>query len=161
MAKTRFVEFTNGTRNTFAPKKPGDVGHDLHAQIRPNEQSTLDRLLTEFIGWPVVVVWPFSHRTVGSGIAVNMDESTWCEIRARSSTSKRGLHVVGGTIDSGYQGELYTVFSNSSLLPRLIRHNERYAQVVFHKAIRPILKKVSFFFTESARGDTGFGSTGK
>lgn len=158
--RAKFVEVINTSGQPFKPAKPGDVGYDLYAQVRTEDQSLLERLISEIHGWPIMIVWPFWKKMVGSGIRLNMMNDTWCRVRARSSTMRKLLGVVGGTIDSGYQGELFTVFINYSFIPRIIRHQERYAQVVFHRATRPVTAEVKEFSTNSIRGNTGFGSTG-
>lgn len=142
--------------------KPGDVGHDLTVLIPPYTMTWVDRLVSWFLGRRALVVWPVvGVRTIHSGIRVSMPNTIWAEVRPRSSTSRRKLHVLGGTIDSGYQGELYTVLHNLGLMPRLIKQGERYAQIVFHSAVRPMFERVFEFTAPTHRGDTGFGSTGR
>lgn len=154
----------------FEPQKPGDVGHDLEAVILKEEQSLLDRLLSFVLRKRVLIMWPLvGTRTIRSGRYLWMPPHVWCEIRARSSTSQRKLQVIGGTIDSGYRGELYTVLHNFGFLPRLAVEGERYAQVVFKVAIRPQVfhvaqssfdRMVENEVDDGGRGPTGFGSTG-
>jgi dUTP pyrophosphatase len=144
----------------FAPGKDGDVGHDLHAMIQPENQTRLERLLWTLTGKRVMVVWPFRQRLVPSGIYLNLDGSTWCQIVARSSAARRGFLVITGIIDSGYQGELYTSLYNFTLLPKFVRKEERYSQVIFFPAVRPYFKKVPGFKHQTQRGSSGFGSTG-
>lgn len=154
-----WVEVQAASYPLGTPAKSGDVGYDLHVQIR--DQTWLDRVVSWLISRPVHVVWPLvGVRTIHSGVRINMGDTLWCEIRPRSSTSRKKLHVLGGTIDSGYQGELYTVLHNLGLLPRLIGEGERYAQVVFHQAWRPMLEYSRKGFVASERSDSGFGSTG-
>ena len=145
----------------FATSKPGDVGHDLHVNINRENQTWFDRLLSELLGWPVVVVWPFSQRNVGSGIKLSLTNDLWALILARSSASKKRLFTLGGVIDSGYRGEYHTVIGNFSFRPRVLRQGERYAQVIFVPARRPSFAVVDEFSTTTARGSSGFGSTGR
>lgn len=152
----------------FDTKKPGDIGHDLYVHVE--NRTWLERLLSILLNEKIHIVWPVvGSRTVSSGIHVHMDEDVWCEIRPRSSTSRKKLQILGGTIDSGYRGELYSVIHNFGLIPRIIRHGERYAQVAFYQAIRPQIIEVSerSFLTfveyeteQGGRGFQGFGSTG-
>lgn len=149
------------------PTKDGDVGYDLYADIYNADRTWFDRLISRFTGKPTLVIWPIvGQRTIPSGVHLSMPDDIWCEIRPRSSTSRRKLDVLGGTIDSGYHGEMYTVLHNFGLLPRIIREGERYAQVVFNVALRPTIYTTGFRdfqarAEQSDRGEQGFGSTGR
>lgn len=155
----------------WAPRMAGDVGHDLHAVVEREDQGWVDRFVSWVVGVPVMVVWPlFGRAMISTGVRLRMPNHVWCEIRARSSTHKRSMQVLGGTIDSGYRGELYVLLHNFGLLPRFIRHGHRYAQVVFWNALRPSFAVVSHeqldelahrFDSPRGRGAAGFGSTGE
>jgi dUTP pyrophosphatase len=145
----------------FAPKKPGDVGHDLYVDLFCGGQTKFERFLSEIVGHPFVIVWPFKTRVLPSGIRINQTDQTWCWITPRSSAARKGLLVFSGIIDSGYQGDLFTCIRNLSLLPRIIKQGERYAQAIFFNALRPSFVRVEEFSHQSARGDTGFGSSGR
>lgn len=151
---------------SFKPKVEGDVGHDLYVRISPEHQTFLDRVVSWMMGRPVMVVMPVvGQRVLSCGVQISMPPDVWCEVRARSSTSKKRLQILGGTIDSGYTGELFTVLHNFGLHPRLIENGERYAQVVFYNAVRPMIRGVNEdtfvkLTADKTRGSAGFGSTG-
>lgn len=155
----------------FGVAKPNDIGHDLFVQIDREDQTWLDRLWSWVIQSPCIIIWPVvGMRTVRSGVQIQMPDEVWAEIRARSSTSKRKLQILGGTIDSGYRGEYYSVIHNFGLLPKVIAHRDRVAQVVFYYAIRPRVDYIgeNYFarivakeVEDGGRGTTGFGSTGR
>lgn len=155
------IEMINLYDKPFSPKKAGDVGHDLYVDIGLRKMSLADRLASWLKKNPSVVIWPFQSKMVGSGIYVSQPDSVWCQITARSSAMKRGLMVIGGIIDSGYQGELFTILYNMTLRPRIVQQGERYSQVLFFDAVRPRFRKVFQFAKQSDRGDTGFGSSGQ
>jgi dUTP pyrophosphatase len=138
----QLVDFINKHNRTFRPSKPGDVGHDLYSN---ND----------------LIVWPFQTKMIETGIFLDQPSSLWCMIVARSSTTRKHLMVFQGIIDSGYQGELFVVVRNLSLIPRRIRKGERYAQAIFFPATRPDMYEVKQFAAASVRGDTGFGSSGQ
>lgn len=144
-SRTPVVELINASGKHFHPAKPGDVGHDLHAVLQG----------------PSTIIWPFQTKTIRTCVRVSQPNDVWCEIVARSSTTRKHLMVFNGIIDSGYQGELFMVLRNLSLIPRVIRHGERYAQAIFHQAVRPIFRGRAIFSETTSRADTGFGSTGK
>ena len=143
----------------FYPKKSGDVGHDMHTVINPEDMTILDWIVSLFVKQDCVVVMPHGERTIRSGLHLGMHEGVWAWIVARSSTSRKRMIVLGGVLDSGYVGELYTVLGNFGWLPRIVKHNERYAQVIFFNAIRPEIRRVHELLPTD-RGATGFGSSG-
>ena len=84
-------------------------------------------------------------------------------ILARSGlATKQGLRPANcvGVCDSDYRGEYIIAIHNDTDQPRIIENGDRIAQLV----IMPYLS-VSFSevdeLSETARGDGGFGSTGK
>jgi len=151
----------------FARAKRGDVGHDLFSVILKSNMTWLERVI--FWIYPktsFIILWPNQVRSVHSGLHLDMPQSVWCEVLARSSAARRKLHVIGGIIDSGYNGELFTVLHNMAWTPRIIREGERYSQVIFHRAIRPEIMPITEevfldVLAGSDRGLSGFGSTGK
>lgn len=151
----------------FRRAKTGDVGHDLFAVILVSDMNWLERFLWRFMkSEPFMIIWPFRIRMVRSGLHLDMPPNMWCEVKARSSAARRKLGVIGGIIDSGYNGELFTVLHSMALTPRIVRDGERYSQVIFHKAYRPEMRPIAedeflSLIETSERGTTGFGSTGK
>ena len=115
----------------------------------------------------------------GTGLAIQIPEGYYADLRPRSSISKYDLVLVNsvGTIDSDYRGELILKFKPTSklkphyyvvntmevVLPEFHEEyniGDRIAQIV----ILPY-PKVSFVevdeLTETERGTGGFGSTNK
>lgn len=79
-------------------------------------------------------------------------------------TSKSGMMLKGitsrGTIDSGYTGEIKAVLYNHGWLPVKIKKGQKITQLVIMPILTPKLKLVDSL-DDTARGDGGFGSTGK
>jgi len=65
-----------------------------------------------------------------------------------------------GTIDSDYRGEIGVVLANLGHAPFEIRRGERIAQLVVMPVVQAELFEVAQV-SVTARGDGGFGSTGK
>jgi dUTP pyrophosphatase len=65
-----------------------------------------------------------------------------------------------GLIDSDYQGEIMISLWNRSLESFKVEPGDRIAQMMFLEIASPTFKIVSEF-SESERGDKGFGSSGK
>jgi len=81
----------------------------------------------------------------------------------RSSFSKLGLSVPNsvGVIDSGYQGEFMLPVRNTSYSEKVtLSRGERICQVLYTPVLKPVFYEV-VSFPESARGSSGFGSSGK
>ena len=100
---------------------------------------------------------------IPTGLCMEIPEGYGGFVYARSGiASKRGLAPANkvGVIDSDYRGEVTVALHNHSEIPQTVGKNERIAQLV----IAPYLK-VDFTesedLSETARGEGGFGSTGK
>lgn len=117
----------------------GAAGYDLH---------TIERAV-------VGGTW-----TLRTGVAVRIPKGWVGLIRDRSGhAAKRGLTVLAGVIDDDYRGEVMVVLS-CTLGADCVEAGERIAQLV----VVPCLQEGSQWvdsFDETARGDGGFGSTGK
>lgn len=104
-------------------------------------------------------------KIVSVGIKLKMPKGYEGQIRARSGlASKYGIGLVNapGTIDSDYRGEIKVILINFGTDDFLINRGDRIAQIVFNK-----IKQVELVVVDekelnmTARGDGGFGHTGK
>ena len=124
---------------------PGDAGMDLH--------SSED-----------IVLKPGERASVGTGIAVAIPDGYAGFVVPRSGlAAKHGIGVVNapGLIDSGYRGEVRVLLINLDRFdPFEIRRGERIAQLVIQRVEEASLREVSEL-PSSARGEGGFGSTGR
>ena len=111
-----------------------------------------------------MILDPSESTIISSGIAIFIEDSGYAGIVIPRSGlgAKKGL-VCGnltGLIDSDYQGPLSISLWNRSDEPILINPGDRVAQLVVLKVNQVELEQVDEF-TESERGEMGFGSTGK
>jgi dUTP pyrophosphatase len=124
---------------------PGDAGLDLHAA----EDVTLK---------------PGERASVATGIAVAIPEGYAGFVVPRSGLAARhGVGVVNapGLIDCGYRGEVRVLLVNlDPSEPVELRRGERIAQLVVQRVEEPTLREVAEL-PPSARGEGGFGSTGR
>ena len=97
---------------------------------------------------------------VPAGIFVALPKGMWCDIRGRSSSTKRGLVVVSCCIDNGFRGELFSCVHNATNEDIIIKRGERVAQFIIHKINMPTIVEVDEL-PASERGERGWGSTGK
>ena len=127
----------------------GDAGWDVYA----NEDGTV------FGGKGAVLI--------GTGLKIQIPQGYYAEIRDRSSMAIKGLHVVAGIIDAGYRDELmvaltYLVQGPMEWCPALttIQAGDKIAQLIFHK-VEPVTFRQGQVTNDTARGNSGFGSTGR
>lgn len=100
---------------------------------------------------------------VKTGIAVEVPIGIEMQIRARSGLALRyGIMLANGigTVDSDFRGEVGVILHNAGNNPFAIHHGTRIAQAVFARYDYPVMISVKEL-SETARGENGFGSTGK
>lgn len=140
----------------------GDAGWDLHA------------IEDTFIPMG-------EYRDIKSGVRIDMPEGWYCRITGRSSALRvKGLIVVEGVIDAGFHGELFAcaycplqptskvmttvdrrkVCKQGGSVGILVEAGESVAQLVF-QPVPHVLWSERSEFAASARGEAGFGSTGR
>lgn len=110
-----------------------------------------------------VVLQPLERAMIPTGIFLEIPYGYEAQMRPRSGLAhKQGITCLNspGTIDSDYRGELKVILINLSPQPQTISNGERIAQVVIAKVEKASLKVVETLET-SARGEGGFGHTGK
>jgi len=111
-----------------------------------------------------LTVEPGATHLVPTGIAIHLaDPNHAAMILPRSGLGHRHGIVLGnlvGLIDSDYQGELMVSLWNRSQAAFIVEPLERIAQLVIVPVMRAEFVVVDAF-TPSARGDGGFGSTGR
>jgi len=124
--------------------KSGDAGLDLRA----SESATLE---------------PGERRLVPTGLAVAIPEGHAGFVLPRSGLAMhRGVTVLNapGLIDSGYRGEIKVLLINHGAEAVSIDRGERIAQLVVQPVARARLVEEERL-PDSARGEGGFGSTGR
>jgi dUTP pyrophosphatase len=98
---------------------------------------------------------------VPTGIAIEFPIGFDATIRPRSGLASRGVHVILGTIDSDYRGELlvsmHVIGSRSSYT---VQDGERIAQLVITRLADASVCEVEDL-SQTARGSGGHGSTGR
>lgn len=126
----------------------GDAGSDLHARVD-------------------IDVLPGGGRAVvPTGIAVAIPDGHAGFVVPRSGLAARhGVTVLNapGLIDSGYRGEIAVVLVNTDpVTPHRVRRGDRIAQLVIEAVATPRFHQVpAGWLSETARGDGGFGDSGR
>lgn len=123
----------------------GDAGYDLYsieaAELAPGQRAK-----------------------VRTGIAIEVSNGHAALVLPRSGTAaKHGISVVNapGLIDSGYRGEVHVLLLNTDQQETFsIAPGDRIAQLILVRVETPPVEDVDSL-NESARGEGGFGSSGR
>ena len=126
---------------------PGSAGLDLRACIEHTQ-----------------TIQPGETMMIATGMAIHIDNTYYAAlILPRSGLGHKHGIVLGnlvGLIDSDYQGQLLISCWNRSKEAFILNPMERIAQLVIVPVVQADFHVVDEF-TESERGEGGFGSTGK
>ena len=110
-----------------------------------------------------LVLQPGKRHAVATGFAIEIPRGYEVQVRPRSGLAiKHGITCLNtpGTIDSDYRGEVKVILINLGEEPFEIRRGERIAQLVPAPVLRADLIEANEL-AETARGEGGFGSTGR
>ncbi len=110
-----------------------------------------------------IVLASFERRAFRTGIRIALPLGYEAQVRPRSGLAlKEGIGMVNGpgTIDADYRGELMVLLINLGHEPVRIERGQRIAQMIVAPVTRVAWRPVAEL-AESARGEGGFGHTGK
>lgn len=127
----------------FEAPREGDAGYDLYA---------LD----------AVRIAPNHHALIGTGVHLEIPAGYVGLVKDRSSMALKGLHTMGGVIDSSYRGEIKVILLNTNATVYEVQRGAKIAQLVVLPCYTEALQAVANLevLTETERGDKGFGSSG-
>ncbi len=111
----------------------------------------------------LTTIGPGEIKLVPTGIKIAIPDGYEAQIRPRSGLAlKHGISMVNtpGTIDADYRGEIKVIMINHGSEAFTFDHGERIAQMVFNPIVQSQWIETSQL-EESARGEGGFGHTGK
>ena len=97
---------------------------------------------------------------ISTGVSLEIPEGYYLRVEDRSGLAIKGIHKVGGIIDSDYRGEIFIVLHNSGKEPYKIEKHDRIAQGIITPTLRISFEEVKEL-SETKRGEGGFHSTGK
>ena len=110
-----------------------------------------------------VVLAPGDRAGIGTGLAFALPAGYEGQLRPRSGLAKKhGVTLVNspGTLDADYRGELVVLVINHGSEPVRIAPGDRIAQLVIAPVVQAQLDVVDEL-ADTARGEGGFGSTGR
>lgn len=101
------------------------------------------------------------RRLIGTGLAMTVPEGHYGRIAPRSGLAvKHGISVGAGCIDRDFSGQIKVLLMNHGDSDFLVQEGDRIAQLIIEKISSPEIKEVDEL-EQTARGDGGFGSTGR
>ena len=99
-------------------------------------------------------------RLIPTGLSLEVPPGFEVQIRPRSGLSRRGVVVAFGTVDADYRGEVRVNMSLPAGGQFLVRQGERIAQLVVAPVVLSDVEETEEL-SDTARGEGGFGSTGR
>ena len=109
------------------------------------------------------VIEPGDHALIPTGFAMALPDNFEAQVRPRSGLAlKHGVTVLNtpGTIDADYRGEVGVILINHGKVPFHIQRGDRIAQMIIAPFVQADFQTVDEL-SETARGEGGFGSSGK
>ena len=113
-------------------------------------------------GSPLTIA-PGARAMVPTGLSIELPEGFEAQVRPRSGlAAKHGVTVLNspGTIDADYRGEVKVILINLGEEPFTVARGDRIAQMVVQPVVRVTFEEADAL-SSSARGDGGFGSSGR
>ncbi|TDO19094.1 dUTP diphosphatase [Pedobacter duraquae] len=110
-----------------------------------------------------IVIKPLQRVLVPTGLHIELPVGYEAQIRPRSGLAyKHGISIVNspGTIDADYRGEIKVLLVNLSDTDFVVNNGDRIAQMIIAKH-ETITWEAVDALNETARGEGGYGHTGK
>jgi dUTP pyrophosphatase len=110
-----------------------------------------------------ITIAPGKRAAIATGIAVAIPRGYEGQLRPRSGLAREhGVTLANSpaTIDADYRGPLVVVLSNLGDAPVTIESRQRIAQMVIAPVLQAEVEEVDEL-SATARGEGGFGSTGR
>ena len=127
----------------------GSAGADVHANFGTNQTA--------------VTILPGDRLLIPTGFSLEIPSDYEIQIRPRSGLAiKYGITLLNspGTIDSDYRGLVGIILINIGQDAYTVSHGDRIAQLIVSPVIQAVFQTVDDL-SETTRGTSGFGSTGK
>lgn len=101
-------------------------------------------------------------KLVKLGISMaDFPEGTYGRIAPRSGAALKGIHIMGGVIDSNYRGEIGVIMHYIKDGYYFVEEGDRIAQLIFEKCVCDRNIEIVESLDDTNRGVNGFGSSGK
>ena len=107
------------------------------------------------------VIYPHSSATFDTGVHVEIPQWYVGMIKSKSGLNVKYGLTSEGVLDCGYTGSIRVKLYNHSSEAYTVAAGDKISQLVIMPIITPELELVEDFETKTARGENGFGSTGR
>ena len=108
-----------------------------------------------------VTIEPGGRALLPTGLRFEVPSGHYMRVAPRSGLAlKHGVHAGAGVIDEDYRGEVKVLLFNHGDANFSASAGDRIAQLIFERISTPALAAVARL-DDTARGEGGFGSTGK
>ena len=134
-----------------------DGGLDLYSPVTTCVKGSQYSTPPYYGGYGKVFI---GHRTIDTGVHVQIPEGYVGFIKSKSGLMVNYGLLADGTIDCGYTGSIRVSLFNTTHKDFVINKGDKIAQLVIQPCALPGLELVDKL-EETARGDNGFGSTGR
>ncbi|MBI4116294.1 dUTP diphosphatase [Candidatus Pacearchaeota archaeon] len=103
---------------------------------------------------------PSERKVFGIGLEFEIPKGYVCLIWDRSGMAGKGIKTMGGVIDCHYRGEYKVILLNTALENYEVKKGDKIAQLLIQPVETAEIFEVEEL-SETARGEGGFGSTGR
>lgn len=134
-----------------------DAGLDLYSPVTTTVKGSQYSTPPYYGAYGKVFI---GHRTIDTGVHVEIPEGYVGYIKSKSGLMVNFGMLADGTIDCGYTGSIRVSLFNTTHKDFVIYKGDKIAQLVIQPCALPELEVVDEL-EETARGDNGFGSTGR
>lgn len=107
-----------------------------------------------------VLIAKGGSETIDTGVHVELPPSTVGMLKSKSGLNIKYGILSEGVIDEGYSGSIRVKLYNHGPQPYLVNRGDKITQLVILPCMRPGIIVVDAL-AETARGEHGFGSTGR
>lgn len=133
----------------------------MHPDAKLPDFAHSDDAAMDLFAVAAVDIKPGERVAIPTGVAMAIPSGYVGLIWDKSGVAvKRGLKTIAGVIDAGYRGEVLVGLYNIGEESQHFDAGDKVAQMLIQKIEQPTLVEVDEL-DETARGDGGFGSTGK
>ena len=115
----------------------------------------LDLLTPEY-----VTILPGKMRQIDTGVHIELPPRTVGIVQSKSGLAAKGIVAIAGVIDEGYTGSIAVMLENHSPAAQEFKRGDKIAQLIIMPILAPSLTLVDEL-SSTARGNCGFGSTGR
>jgi len=140
------IHTANGDGKLPSKKNYSDAGFDLFTPVD-------------------VTIEPGEIKRVPLNIRMELPAGSWARIETKSGLGSKGMLVYAGVVDQDYRGIPHVICTNLNYKdgkPIVIKAGEKIAQMTMNPHnLEFYVEQVESVSTDTARGEGGFGSTGK